>query len=80
LLLESIRGQVSAIDTPIEALPLFLRSAANDVNVPRTRELAEVIRPFTTGSDYVNQIGLETDEGFERIKAAHGLNYEACGC
>ena len=61
---------------PIEALPSFPRSAANDVNVPRTRELAEVIRPFTTGSDYVNQIGLETDEGFERIKAAYGLNYE----
>ena len=44
------------------------------------RELAEAMRPFTTGSDYVNQIGLETDEGFERIKAAYGLNYEACGC
>jgi hypothetical protein len=26
------------------------------------------MRPFTTGSDYVNQIGLETDEGSERIK------------
>jgi hypothetical protein len=33
-------------------------------------------RPFTTGSDYVNQIGLETDEGSERIKAAYGANYE----
>ena len=43
-------------------------------------ELAEVMRPFTTGSDHVNQIGLETDEGFERIKAVYRLNYEACGC
>jgi hypothetical protein len=34
------------------------------------------MRPFTTGSDYVNQIGLETDEGSERIKAAYGANYE----
>ena len=34
-----------------------------------TRELAEGMRPFTTGSDYVNQIGLETDKGSERIKA-----------
>ena len=34
------------------------------------------MRPFTTGSDYVNQIGLETDEGSERIKAAYGVNYE----
>ena len=38
--------------------------------------MAEVMRPFTTGSDYVNQIGLETDEGSERIKAAYGGNYE----
>ena len=42
------------------------------MNVWRTRELAEVMRPFTAGSDYVNQIGLETDEGSERIKAAYG--------
>jgi FAD/FMN-containing dehydrogenase len=40
------------------------------------RELAEVMRPFTTGSDYVNQIALETDDGSERIKAAYGANYE----
>jgi len=40
------------------------------------RKLSEVMRPFTTGSDYVNQIGLETDEGSERIKAAYGANYE----
>ena len=26
------------------------------------------MRPFTTGSDYVNQTGLETDKGSERIK------------
>jgi FAD/FMN-containing dehydrogenase len=40
------------------------------------RELAEVMRPSTTGSDYVNQIALETDEGSERIKASYGVNYE----
>ena len=34
------------------------------------------MRPFTTGNDYANQIGLETDEGSERIKAACGANYE----
>ena len=34
------------------------------------------MRPFTTGSDHVNQIALETDEGSERIKAAYGANYE----
>ena len=46
------------------------------MNVRRTRELAGVMRPFTTGSDYVSQIGLETDAGTERIKAAYGANYE----
>jgi hypothetical protein len=30
------------------------------------------MRPFTTGSGYVDQIGLETDEDAERIKAAYG--------
>ena len=35
-----------------------------------------MMHPFTTGSDYVNQIGLETDEGSARIKAAYGGNYE----
>ena len=34
------------------------------------------MRPFTTGSDYVNQIALETYDGSERIKAAYGANYE----
>jgi hypothetical protein len=32
--------------------------------------------PSPQGNDYVNQIGLETDEGSERIKAAYGVNYE----
>jgi hypothetical protein len=31
---------------------------------------------LTTGSEYVNQIGLESDEESERIKAAYGVNYE----
>jgi hypothetical protein len=57
-------------------LPLFPRSAADEVNVRWTRELAKVMRPFTTGSDYVNQIGLEADEGSERIKAGFGVNYD----
>jgi FAD/FMN-containing dehydrogenase len=57
-------------------LSSWLDPAADDANVRWTRELAEVMRPFTTGSDYVNQIGLETEEGSERIKAAYGANYE----
>ena len=35
-------------------LSSWLDPAADDVNVRRTRELAEVMRPFTTDSDYVN--------------------------
>src|SRR5947208_12203815 len=56
-------------------LSSWLDPAADDVNVRRTRELAEVMRPFTTDSDYVNQIGLETDDGSESVKAAYGANY-----
>jgi len=35
-----------------------------------------VTRPFTTSSEYVNQFGLEIDEGSERIKAAVEMNYD----
>jgi hypothetical protein len=57
-------------------LSSWLDPAADDVNIRWTRELSEVMRPFTTGRDYVNQIGIEADEGAERIKAAYGENYE----
>lgn len=57
-------------------LSRWLDPAADGVNIQWTRELSEAMRPFTTGSDYVTQIGLEADEGAERIKAAYGANYE----
>jgi FAD/FMN-containing dehydrogenase len=57
-------------------LSSWLEPAADAVNIQWTRALAEAMRPFTTGRDYVTQIGLETDEGMERIKAAYGKNYE----
>jgi len=57
-------------------LSSWLEPAADDLNIQWTRELAEVMRPFTTGSDYVNQIGLESEEGTERIRAAYGMNYD----
>lgn len=57
-------------------LSCWLDPAVDLLNMRRTRELAEAMRPFTTGSDYVNQIGLESDEGCERIRAAFGANYE----
>jgi hypothetical protein len=54
----------------------WLDPAADEVNVRWTRELSEMMRPFTTGSEYVNQMGLETEEGSRRIKAAFGMNYD----
>ena len=57
-------------------LSSWLDATADDVNIRWTRDLAEVMRPFTTGSDYVNQIGRETEEGSERIKAAFGANQQ----
>ena len=45
-------------------------------NIQWTRALAETMHPFTTGRPYVNQMGIEAEEGAERIKAAYGPNYE----
>jgi hypothetical protein len=53
-------------------LSRWLDPTADSVNIQWTRELSEAMRLFTTGSDYVTQIGLEADEGAERIKAAYG--------
>ena len=49
--------------------------AADETNIGWTRGLAEAMRPFTSGADYVNQMGLEAEEGTDRIKAAYGPNY-----
>ena len=68
--------QVAAAEAEWGCLSSWLDPVADDVNIRWTRELSEMVRPFTTGSDYVNQIGLETDEGSERIKAAFGVNYD----
>ena len=42
----------------------------------RLKPGAEAMRPFTSGSDYVNHIGLEAEEGTDRIRAAFGTNYD----
>ncbi len=54
----------------------WLDPADDNRNIEWTRELADVIRPYGTGSEYVNHLGLETEEGSERIKAAYGPNYQ----
>jgi FAD/FMN-containing dehydrogenase len=55
---------------------VWLDPAEDAANIRWAREVAEAMLPFTTGSDYVNHIGLETEEGSERIKAAFGANYD----
>lgn len=57
-------------------LSMWLDPADYEVNAAWTRQLAEAMAPFTTGRGYVNQMGIETEEGAERIKAAYGPNYE----
>jgi FAD/FMN-containing dehydrogenase len=57
-------------------LSVWRDPAADDVNIRWTRAVAEAMRPFTTGRDYVNQMGQEADEGAERIRAAYGATYD----
>jgi len=55
---------------------VWLDPAQDAANIRWAREVAEAMRPFTSGSDYVNHIGLEAEEGTDRIKAAFGTNYD----
>jgi FAD/FMN-containing dehydrogenase len=55
---------------------VWLDPAEDAANIRWAREVAEAMLPFTTGSDYVNHIGLEAEEGSDRIKAAFGANYD----
>ncbi|MGH8069493.1 MAG: FAD-binding oxidoreductase [Candidatus Entotheonellia bacterium] len=55
---------------------IWLEPADSARNVQWTRTLAETMHPFTTGRPYVNQMGIEAEEGADRIKAAYGPNYE----
>jgi FAD/FMN-containing dehydrogenase len=55
---------------------VWLDPSEDAANVAWARQVAEAMRPFTSGSDYVNHIGLETEEGADRIKAAFGANYD----
>jgi hypothetical protein len=50
------------------------RPAAEDVNIQWTRELADVMRPFTTGSDSSTRSAWRPRRG--RIKAAFEVNYD----
>jgi FAD/FMN-containing dehydrogenase len=54
----------------------WLDPSEDTANIAWARQVAEAMRPFNSGSDYVNHIGLETEEGADRIKAAFGANYD----
>ncbi len=57
-------------------LSMWLDPAEYEVNVEWTRRVAEAMEPLTTGRAYVNQMGIEAEEGADRIKAAYGSNYD----
>jgi hypothetical protein len=55
---------------------VWLDPAEDTLNISWARQVAKAMGPFTSGSDYVNHIGLESEEGRDRIKAAFGANYD----
>lgn len=57
-------------------LSSWLDPTADGANIRWTRELAEVMQPFSSGGAYITQMGVEAEEGAERIKAAYGPNYD----
>jgi FAD/FMN-containing dehydrogenase len=57
-------------------LSCWLDPAEDAANIRWTRELAEAMQPFSSGGAYITQMGVEVEEGAERIKAAYGPNYD----
>jgi FAD/FMN-containing dehydrogenase len=57
-------------------LSSWVDPAKDGVNMRWTRALADAMQPFSTGGAYITQMGLEAEEGAERIQAAFGPNYQ----
>ena len=57
-------------------LSSWVDPAEDGVNMRWTRALAEAMQPFSAGGAYITQMGLEAEEGAERIQAAFGPNYQ----
>ena len=51
--------------------------AADGLNIGWTRALAEAMQPFGSGGAYITQMGVEAEEGADRIKDAFGPNTTA---
>ena len=57
-------------------LSSWVDPVADGVNIGWTRALAEAMQPFSSGGAYITQMGVEAEEGADRIKDAFGPNYE----
>jgi FAD/FMN-containing dehydrogenase len=54
----------------------WLDPRESEVHVRWVRELWQAMRPHATGGVYVNDVGLEADDGAEQIRAAYGASYQ----
>jgi hypothetical protein len=54
---------------------MWLAPGESEKHIHWARELATAIEPCSSGSEYVNDLGREADEGIDRIKASYGANY-----
>jgi FAD/FMN-containing dehydrogenase len=57
-------------------LSSWVDPAEDGRNIGWTRALAEAMQPFSSGGAYITQLGVEAEEGADRIKDAYGPNYE----
>ena len=48
----------------------------SEIHIRWAREAVEAMEPFTSNGGYVNHMGVEAEEGTERIRASYGPNYE----
>jgi hypothetical protein len=55
---------------------MWLDPRESERHVRWGRALAEAMAPYTSGSEYINDLGQEAEEGSARIKAGYGANYE----
>ena len=62
-------------DAQYDCIPASVWSDPKDseLNIEWSREIWELMKPFSTGGEYVNNLG---DEGEDRVIAAYGDNYD----
>jgi FAD/FMN-containing dehydrogenase len=55
---------------------MWLDPRESERHIRWARKLSEAIGPYTSGGEYINDLGQEAEEGRARIKAGYGANYE----